>query len=171
MDADDPELYIRDLERGIGQTPEADPFPASPQPLGTGSRPPMGGFHPRRRATMLIAVCLGGAVLVGVLIKVEGIHFENPFGPTTVQGNLIMENSGATDTIACNDGDLKLDGDNNKYTITGHCRRLEVFGSGNHVTVDSADTISTFGDDNAMIYRSGSPKISTTGNNDIVSAG
>ena len=82
-----------------------------------------------------------------------------------------MENSGATDTIACNDGDLKLDGDNNKYTITGHCRRLEVFGSGNHVTVDSADTISTFGDDNAMIYRSGSPKISTTGNNDIVSAG
>jgi hypothetical protein len=120
---------------------------------------------------MLIAVCLGGAVLVGVLIKVEGIHFENPFGPTTVQGNLIMENSGATDTIACNDGDLKLDGDNNKYTVTGHCRRLEVFGSANHVTVDSADTISAFGDDNAMIYHSGSPRISTTGNNDIVSAG
>jgi hypothetical protein len=51
-----------------------------------------------------------------------------------------MLNSGATDTIACNNGDLKLDGDNNKYTLTGHCRRLEVFGSGNHVTVDSADT-------------------------------
>ena len=171
MDADDPEQYIRDLERGVSQTPDANPFPASPQPLGTGSRPPIGGFHPRRRATMLIMACVGAAVLVGVFLKFGGFDFGNPFGPTTVQGNLIMENSGATDTIACNDGDLKLDGDNNKYTVTGHCRRLEVFGSGNHVTVDSADTISTFGDDNAMIYRSGSPKISTTGNNDIVSAG
>ena len=162
MDAHDPEQYIRDLERGISQTPEAQPLPA---PATARS------FHPRRRATMLVAVCVGAAVLVGVFLKVGGFHFESPFGPATVQGNLIMESSGATDTIACNDGHLKLDGDNNKYTVSGHCRRLEVFGSGNHVTVDSADTISTFGDDNAMIYRSGSPKISTTGNNDIVSAG
>jgi len=27
--------------------------------------------------------------------------------------HLIMEDSGAKDTIVCNDGDLKLDGDNN----------------------------------------------------------
>jgi hypothetical protein len=47
----------------------------------------------------------------------------------------------------------------------------EVFGSGNHVTVDSADTISVFGDDNAMIYHSGSPKIDKTGNNNAVSQG
>jgi hypothetical protein len=120
---------------------------------------------------MLILACVVAIVLIGVFLKAGGIDFESPFGPTTVQGNLIMENSGATDTIACNDGDLKLDGDNNKYTITGHCRRLEVFGSANHVTVDSADTISAFGDDNAMIYHSGSPRISTTGTNDIVSAG
>ena len=120
---------------------------------------------------MLILACVVAIVLIGVFLKAGGIDFESPFGPTTVQGNLIMENSGATDTIACNDGDLKLDGDNNKYTITGHCRRLEVFGSANHVTVDSADTISAFGDDNAMIYHSGSPRISTTGNNDIVSRG
>jgi hypothetical protein len=120
---------------------------------------------------MLILACVVAIVLIGVFLKVGGFHFESPFGPTTVQGNLIMENSGATDTIACNDGDLKLDGDNNKYTITGHCRRLEVFGSANHVTVDSADTIRAFGDDNAMIYHSGSPRISTTGNSDIVSAG
>jgi hypothetical protein len=154
MDADDPEQYIRDLERGISQTP----------PLGTGS-------GARRRAWALILACAVAIVLVGVFLKVGGFDFESPFGPTTVQGNLIMENSGATDTIACNDGDLKLDGDNNKYTVTGHCRRLEVFGSANHVTVDSADTISAFGDDNAMIYHSGSPRISTTGNNDVVSAG
>jgi Protein of unknown function (DUF3060) len=60
---------------------------------------------------------------------------------TTVHGNLAMINSGAKDTIDCNNGNVKLDGDNNTYTITGHCRRLDVFGSANHVTVDSADTI------------------------------
>ena len=92
----------------------------------------------------------------------------NDFGKTTVHGNLIMINSGARDTIECNHGNLKLDGDHNTYTITGHCRRLEVFGSENHVTVDSADTISAFGDDNVMIYHFGSPAISKTGNNNIV---
>jgi hypothetical protein len=171
MDADDPEQYIRDLERGVSQTPEAEPFPASPRPLGTGSGPPFGGFRPPRRTRTLIWACLAAVMLVGVFLIAGGFHLGNPFGPTTVQGNLIMLNSGATDTIAGNNGDLNLDGDNNKHTITGHCRRLEVFGSGNHVTVDSADTISAFGDDNAMLYHSGSPRISTTANSDIVSQG
>ena len=80
-----------------------------------------------------------------------------------------MINSGAKETIECNDGNVKLDGDNNTYTITGHCRRLDVFGSANHVTVDSADTIGVFGDDNAMIYHSGSPTINKIGNNNTVS--
>jgi hypothetical protein len=163
MDADDPEQYIRDLERGVSQTPEAEAFPASPHPPGTGL--------PRRRAGVLAFACVAGIVLVSVFLEFGGFDFANPFGPTTVQGNLIMEGSGSTDTIACNDGDLKLDGDNNKYTVTGHCRRLEVFGSANHVTVESSDTISAFGDDNAMIYHSGSPRISTTGDNDTVSHG
>ena len=80
-----------------------------------------------------------------------------------------MINNGAKDTIECNDGNLRLDGDNNTYTITGHCRRLDIFGSANHVTVDSADTIGAFGDDNAVIYHSGSPTINKTGNNNVVS--
>jgi Protein of unknown function (DUF3060) len=159
MDADDPEQYIRDLERGVSQPPEAEAFPASPHP------------PPRRRTRTLVLACAAAIVLLSVFLEFGGFDFGNPFGPTTVQGNLIMENSGATDTIACNDGDLKLDGDDNKYTITGHCRRLEVFGSANHVTVESADTISAFGDDNAMIYHSGSPRISTSGNHDIISHG
>ncbi len=163
MDADDPEQHIRDLERGVSQTPEAEAYRALPNPPGAGL--------PRRRARTLVLACAAAIVLLSVFLKFGGFDFGNPFGPTTVQGNLIMENSGATDTIACNDGDLKLDGDNNKYTVTGHCRRLQVFGSANHVTVESADTISAFGDDNAMIYHSGSPRISTTGNNDTVSRG
>lgn len=169
VDADDPEQYIRDLERGVSQTPEAEPFPAPHQPPGAGFG--ARGYRSNRRARTLMFACVVAIVLVGVFLKLGGFHFGNPFGPTTVQGNLITENSGATDTIACNEGDLKPDGDNNKYTVTGHCRRLEVFGSGNHVTVDSADTISTFGDDNSMIYHSGTPRINATGNNDIVSRG
>jgi hypothetical protein len=90
---------------------------------------------------------------------------------TTVHGNLDYGDSGAKETIACNDGNLKLEGDNNKYTITGRCLRLDVFGNANHVTVDSADTISVSGDDNAMIYHSGSPTINKTGNNNTVSQG
>jgi len=114
---------------------------------------------------------VGAIVVVGVVLIIGALQHGNPFGPTTVHGNLIMENSGAKDTIACNDGDLKLDGDNNTYTVTGHCRRLEVFGSANRVTVDSADTISAFGDDNALIYHSGTPQIGKTGNNNTVSQG
>ncbi|OBH50690.1 DUF3060 domain-containing protein [Mycobacterium sp. E2479] len=80
-----------------------------------------------------------------------------------------MINGGAKDTIGCNDGNLRLEGDNNTYTVTGHCRRLDVSGSANHVTGDSADTISVFGDDNAMVYHSGPPTINKTGYTNIVS--
>jgi hypothetical protein len=197
MNKDDPEQYIRDLERRVSQTPEAAPFPAPPPGTGSGSpsSPPPGSpfgppgaepysggpydpgfgvsrsYSPRRRARGLIFAWVGAIAVVGVFLIIGGLHLGNPFGPTTVHGNLIMENSGAKDTIACNNGDLKLDGDNNTYTVTGHCRRLEVFGSGNHVTLDSADTISAFGDENAMIYHSGLPMISVAGTNNIVSQG
>lgn len=108
---------------------------------------------------------LMGAVLAAFAIAALWGHYSG----TTVHGNLTMINGGAKDKIDCNDGNLRLEGDNNTYTVTGHCRRLDVSGSANHVTVDSADTISVFGDDNAMIYHSGSPTINKTGNNNIVS--
>jgi Protein of unknown function (DUF3060) len=178
MKPEDPERYIRDLERRVGQTPDAAPFPASPPPLGTGPSSQVGdpggaprGFQLSRRAKTLTLAGVVALVLLGGSLFFGGLHIGNPFGPTTVHGNLIMENSGAKDTIVCNDGDLKLDGDNNTYTVTGHCRRLAVYGSGNRVTVDSADTIGIFGDDNTTIYRSGSPKISTAGSNNRVDQG
>jgi hypothetical protein len=106
--------------------------------------------------------CVGASALAIALFMG---HYS---GETTVHGDLIMINSGAKETIACNDGNLKLDGGNNTYTVTGHCRRLEVFGGANHVTVDSADTISVFGDDNVMTYQWGAPTINKTGHNNIV---
>jgi hypothetical protein len=156
MNPEDPEQYIRDLERGVSQPP--------------GARPQHRRFHgvatlantPRGR---LISVC---AVVFAIAIAVLLGHYATK---TTVHGNLTMINGGAKDTIDCNDGNLRLDGDNNTYAITGHCRRLDIFGSANHVTVDSADTISAFGDDNAVIYHSGAPTINKTGNNNIVTQG
>jgi hypothetical protein len=177
MNPEDPEQYIRGLERGVGQTPWA-----APQPFGTDSGSPFGGqgggpvlggtswrrFRgvaklPNTPTGWLIFAC---AVMSAFAIALFLGHYA---GKTTVRGNLVMINSGAKGTIDCNDGNLKLDGDSNTYTVTGHCRRLEVFGGANHVTVDSADTISVFGDDNVIIYHSGSPTINKTGNNNIVS--
>jgi hypothetical protein len=198
MNPEDPEQYVRDLERHIrelerrlSQTPGATPFPAPTQPYsppsgspfsgqvgGPGGGPYSGGlydggfgvsrrYRPHRGAKRLAWVV--AIILVGVVFVIVGLEFGNPFGPTTVHGNFIMENWGAKETIACNDGSLTLNGDNNTYTITGHCRTVEVWGYANHVTVDSADIISAFGDENAMIYHSGSPKITKVGNNNTVS--
>ncbi|MEE6179317.1 DUF3060 domain-containing protein [Mycobacterium sp. 050134] len=153
---DDPEQYIRNLDGGSGRAPG----PSGPAPA-------EGTFRhllrdAARRRGRVVLVCAVAAALA--LVFVVGHNA----GGTTVHGNLIMLNSGATDRIDCNNGSLKLDGDNNTYTITGHCRRLEISGSANHVTADSVDTISILGDDNAVVYRSGSPTINRTGNNDIV---
>lgn len=117
----------------------------------------------RTRTRRVMFVCAVAALLAIAFFLAQSAR------KTTVHGDLIMINSGAKDTIDCNNGNVKLDGDNNTYTITGHCRRLEVFGGANHVTVDSTDTISVFGDDNAVIYHSGAPTINKTGNNNIVS--
>jgi Protein of unknown function (DUF3060) len=200
MKAEDPEQYIRDLERHIcdlerrlSQTPGATPVPAPPQPFSPPSGSPSSGqvggpgggpysgephglwvsrkYCPRRRTTRLILAWVVAMILVGGFLTMAALEFGNPFGPTTVHGNFIMENWGAKETIACNDGMLTLEGDNNRYTITGHCRDLEVWGNANSVTVDSANIISAFGDDNAMTYHSGSPKITKSGNNNTVSQG
>ena len=124
MNPDDPEQYIRDHEHGGGEPPGP-----TPQPRGTVAKIPNA---PRGRLLLVCAVAAAVAV----------VAFLGQYaGGTTVQGNLTMINNGAKDTIDCNNGNLRLDGDNNTYTVTGHCRRLDIFGSANHVTVDSADTI------------------------------
>jgi Protein of unknown function (DUF3060) len=154
MKSEDPEQYIRGLEYGPGQTPFAGPS-ARPRLRGIAQ---LANTVPGR----LILVCAATSMIAIALFLA---HYT---GKTTVHGHLVMINSGAKDTIDCNNGNVKLDGDNNTYTITGHCSRLEIFGGANHVTVDSAGTISVVGDDNAVIYRSGTPTINKTGNNNTV---
>ena len=151
-DPEDPEEYIRDHERGISQPPGGTPRPWPGQGVAKIAKTTRG---------RLVLVC---AIAFAVAVTV----FLGHASKTTVHGNLTMINNGAKDTIDCNNGNVRLDGDNNTYTVTGHCRRLDIFGSANHVAVDSADTIGAFGDDNAVIYHSGSPIINKTGNNNTI---
>jgi hypothetical protein len=167
----DPEEYIRDLERGFGQPQGAAPRPSETSNNGRGGRALGGtGWRWFGGVARLANTPRGWVILVCAFVAAFAIAaLLGHYSGTTVHGNLTMINGGAKDTIDCNDGNLRLEGDNNTYTVTGHCRRLDISGSANHVTVDSADTISIFGDDNAMIYHSGSPTINKTGNNNVVS--
>lgn len=167
----DPEEYIRELERGAARSSGGPAQPSGASKSGRDGGRALGGTWWQRiggvaglanspRVWTVLASACAAAFAIAALVG----HYSG----TTAHGNLTMINGGAKDTIDCNDGNLRLEGDNNTYTVTGHCRRLDVSGSANRVTVDSADTISVFGDDNAMVYHSGSPTINKTGNNNIV---
>src|SRR5882672_10495400 len=97
--------------------------------------------HSAMKPVWRFVIVMIGSIVVSVAVYFGVVFLYGPYhSGTTVHGNLENTNMGAKETFACNDGNLKLIGDNNTDTITGHCRRLEVFGSTNHVSVDSADT-------------------------------
>jgi hypothetical protein len=197
MKPEDPEQYIRNLERGVSQPPEAAPFPAPPQPFGTGSGTPFSGQfggpvggpysggpyrggaagfgvsrsrRPRVAAGLIVVVVLAG---VGFFIS----HMSHPSTgsttPTVQQGGSLHATleGGGQQTVVCNDGNLHADGDGGTFTVTGHCLTLTVTGDNIHVTVDSADTINADGIDIVVRYHSGSPEINKTGVNTEVSQG
>jgi hypothetical protein len=165
---------------GIGSgSPLGGPYMGGPYDGGFGGSGAPQGFRARggaRMARLLMAVVIP---LVGILVWLfvtsnvsHHVHVGvNPFhtGPITVSpgGNLTVGGSHGSKTVACNGGDLTLGGDHMTFTVTGHCRSLEVAGDDNHVTVDSADTIHAYGDDNATTYHSGSPTIDTTPGNTV----
>jgi hypothetical protein len=62
-------------------------------------------------------------------------------------------------TVYCNDGNLSVDGTKYTTTVHGHCASLHVSGIDGVITVDSADTITLSGIDNAVTYHSGEPTI------------
>ena len=116
MNPDDPEQYIRDHERGVGETPRP-----TPQPRGTVAK-----ILNAPRGRLLLVCAVAAAIAIAAFLGQYA-------GGTTVHGNLTMINNGTKDTIDCNNGNLRL-----------------------------------FGDDNAVIYHSGSPTINKIGNNNTV---
>jgi hypothetical protein len=78
---------------------------------------------------------------------------------------LSVSGANKNETLTCNDNLVSVSGVNNTITITGHCVTVSVSGVDNVVTVDAVDSISASGFDNKVIYRSGSPEITSSGSN------
>jgi hypothetical protein len=74
-------------------------------------------------------------------------------------------------TIACNDSFVSVSGFSNTIVITGHCASLTVSGSQNTVTVDAADTINAAGFENRVTFHSGSPRVTKSGESNVVEQG
>lgn len=74
-------------------------------------------------------------------------------------------------TIACNDNVVSVSGASNTVTISGHCASLSVSGVQNAVTIESVDAITASGFNNKVTYHSGAPKISNSGDSNVVTQG
>jgi len=88
-------------------------------------------------------------------------------GPTAVPpgGQLRVGSDSSIRTIACNDGKLTLYGTNTVYSVTGHCSSLAVGGGKNNVTVDSADTLESTGDNNNVsVHQCNNGKLTLSAN-------
>ena len=94
-------------------------------------------------------------------------------GPSTPPpgGNLSVAGINENQTIACNDSIVSVSGVSNTVVITGHCTSLSVSGVQNSITVDAVDTIEASGFNNQVTYHSGSPKISKSGESNVVQQG
>ncbi len=81
--------------------------------------------------------------------------------------------SGVTEkrTFTCNDSIVSVSGLSNTVTITGHCASLSVAGVQNVITVDAVDSIDASGVNNKITYHSGTPKISNSGDLNVVQQG
>lgn len=86
-------------------------------------------------------------------------------GQLTVSG--INENRALT----CNDSIVDVSGVSNTVVLTGHCVRLSVSGVQNAITVDSVDNVDASGFRNKVTYHSGTPKISNSGDSNVVQQG
>jgi hypothetical protein len=86
-------------------------------------------------------------------------------------GNLSVAGINEDQTIACNDSIVDVSGVSNMVVITGHCTSVSVSGVQNSITVDAVDTIDASGFNNTVTYHTGSPKISKSGEGNVVQQG
>jgi Protein of unknown function (DUF3060) len=94
-----------------------------------------------------------------------------PSGTPPPGGTVSVTGVGNNRTIACADNIVSVSGVSNTVVITGHCARLTVSGVKNTVTIDSVDSIEASGLENQVTYHSGSPKISKSGQSNVVQHG
>ncbi|HTQ18946.1 DUF3060 domain-containing protein [Mycobacterium sp.] len=94
-----------------------------------------------------------------------------PSGGPPAGGTITVSGVSESRTIACSDNIVNVSGVSNIVTITGHCASLTVSGVKNSITVDAVDTITASGLQNQVTYHSGSPKITKSGQSNVVQQG
>jgi hypothetical protein len=177
----------------------AGPPMSPPPPLSYGG--PFLGTSPRPPSGNRVWWILAAVIVVGVLAVVGGIaafaaHQFSRVGSITVSpspsisrsitppsaalstspapppgGNLNVAGINENQTIACNDSIVSVSGVSNTVVITGHCASLSVSGVHNSITIDTVDTIEASGFNNNVTYHSGSPKVTKSGEGNLVQQG
>ncbi|KAA0110197.1 DUF3060 domain-containing protein [Mycolicibacterium sp. P1-5] len=91
--------------------------------------------------------------------------------PPASGSNLSVSGVNAKKRLVCNDSVVTISGMDNTVVITGHCKRVQVSGMNNVVTLDAADTIEASGMDNKVTYHGGSPTVDKSGFSNTVEQG
>jgi hypothetical protein len=100
-------------------------------------------------------------ILINVALSVSLVH----------GADLSFNTGGRNATYNCDGRDVFVNSGGNSLRFTGYCHSVTVRGSGNRVTVDSADRIATMGTDNTVHWRSErKPVINNTGSNNVLSS-
>lgn len=84
---------------------------------------------------------------------------------------ITITGAGENKTLDCAGNFISVSGVDNIVALTGHCAGLTVSGIGNVITVDAAPTITASGLGNRVTYRSGDPKVNTSGMDNVVERG
>lgn len=108
----------------------------------------------KKRIITLAVLCLG---IVTVATASQLIPKTNISETSKKQKEIVIEGVGVTKTVeATGDETIRIEGTNNKITITGACNAVKIEGVDNVVTVDEVKSISVEGTGNKVNYKKSS---------------
>lgn len=167
--------------------------PPPPAPWSFGG--PIPGPPPQRPASNRVWWILGAFVAIGLVAlaggiaafaahKISGVKsfITSPpsismsaapsTSPTAPRGTqLSVAGINENRSIACDDNIVNVSGVSNTVVITGHCTSLSVSGVQNAITIEAVDSIDASGFNNRVTYHSGTPKVSNSGESNVVAQG
>lgn len=107
------------------------------------------------------------SIVIPTIPSIPGMPGGRTEETATPGGQLSVAGIDETKTVACNEANISVSGVNNTVMLTGHCLSVTVSGVENKVTIDSTDKIGASGFNNNIIYRSGDPKVDSSGSNTV----
>ncbi|MEB3067715.1 DUF3060 domain-containing protein [[Mycobacterium] vasticus] len=183
---DDPEARIRELERPLSDFARSAELTVPSAGIDGHASPPRSEARAIGVVIGAIAAVLVAGAAVAVFLVVgakpstpsshptigRGVAAAPPGPPVPGRGATItITGAGETKTLDCVGNYVTVTGVNNTVTLTGDCAGLTVSGIGNIITVDAVPTIAASGLNNRVTYRSGNPKVGTSGLDNVVVRG